>query len=127
VFDSKDKNSGVGISFGVDRIYDAMEELNLFPAETQVSSKVLICHFDEECKRYGLKVLNSLRQKGIASEIYPDGVKIQKQLDFANKKMIPYTIVIGSDEMKSGALSFKDMKKGEQQKLSIEKIISILN
>ncbi len=126
VFDSKDKNSGVGISFGVDRIYDAMEELKLFPSETQVSSKVLICHFDEECKRYGLKVLNSLRQKGIASEIYPDGVKIQKQLDFANKKMIPYTIVIGSDEMKSGVLAFKDMKKGEQQKLSLEGIISIL-
>ena len=127
VFDSKDKNSGVGISFGVDRIYDAMEELQLFPAETQVSSKVLICHFDEECKRYGLKILNSLRQKGIASEIYPDGVKIQKQLDFANKKMVPYTIVIGSDEMKSGALAFKDMKKGEQRKLSIEEIISILS
>jgi histidyl-tRNA synthetase len=127
VFDSKDKNSGVGISFGVDRIYDAMEELKLFPAETQVSSKVLICHFNEESKRYGLKVLNTLRQKGIASEIYPDGVKIQKQLDFANKKMIPYTIVIGSEETKSGVLAFKDMKKGEQQKLSIEHIIKVLN
>ncbi len=127
VFDSKDKNSGVGISFGVDRIYDAMEELKLFPAETQVSSKVLICHFDEECKRYGLGVLNSLRQKGIASEIYPDGVKIQKQLDFANKKMIPFTIVIGTDEMKSGLLAFKDMKKGEQQKLSIKDVINVLS
>lgn len=127
VFDSKDKNSGVGISFGVDRIYDAMEELQLFPQETQVSSKVLICHFDETCKHYGLGVLQSLRQKGIASEIYPDGVKIQKQLDYANKKMIPFTIVIGSEEMKSGLLAFKDMKKGEQQKLSLEEIRGILD
>jgi histidyl-tRNA synthetase len=126
VFDSKDKNSGVGISFGVDRIYDAMEELKLFPQETQVSSKVLVCHFDEDCKMYGLKVLQSLRKKGIASEIYPDAVKIQKQLDYANKKMIPYTIVIGSDEMKNGILAFKDMKKGEQSKLSLEEIIESL-
>ena len=126
VFDSKDKNSGVGISFGVDRIYDAMEELKLFPQETQVSSKVLICHFDEDCKRYGLKILQSLRQNGIASEIYPDAVKIQKQLDYANKKMIPYAIMIGSDEMKSGLLAIKNMKKGEQSKISLEEIIKTL-
>jgi histidyl-tRNA synthetase len=118
--------SGVGISFGVDRLYDAMEELNLFPQEAQISSKVLICHFDEESKIYGLKLLQSLRANGIASEIYPDKVKIQKQLEYANKKMIPYTIVIGSDEVKSGLLAFKNMKTGEQEKLEKENIINKL-
>ncbi len=115
--------SGVGFSFGVDRLYDAMEELKLFPQEAQISTQVLIAHFDEDSKRYGLKMLQALRDNSIASEIYPDSVKIQKQLDFANKKMVPYTIVIGSEEMKSGLLAFKNMKTGEQQKLTIEKIL----
>lgn len=118
--------SGVGFSFGVDRLYDAMEELALFPQEAQVSTKVLIAYFDDESKRYGLNVINQLREKGIASEIYPDGVKIQKQLDYANKKMIPFTIVIGSEEIKTGVLAFKNMKTGEQRKLTIEGIINEL-
>lgn len=114
--------SGVGFSFGVDRLYDALEELKLFPQDAQISTKVLIAYFDEESKRYGLKVLNALREKGIASEIYPDGVKIQKQLDYANKKMIPYTIVIGTEEIKNGVLAFKNMKTGEQRKITIQEI-----
>ncbi len=96
-FGDKENLSGVGFSFGVDRIYDAMEELNLFPKDAQVSSKVLICHFDDASFRYGLNVLSKLRHAGIASEIYPDLAKIKKQLDFGNKKMVPYTIVIGSE------------------------------
>jgi len=126
-FGSKEKLSGVGISFGVDRLYDAMEELKLFPEEAQVSSTVLICHFDEESKRYGLGILQSLRDKGISSEIYPDSVKIQKQLDYANKKMIPYVIVIGSEEVKSGQLTIKNMKTGEQEKKIISEIITLIN
>lgn len=122
-FGAKEQLSGVGISFGIDRLYDAMEELKLFPQEAQISTQVLISHFDDESKRYGLKVLQTLRDSEIASEIYPDSVKIQKQLDFANKKMVPYTIVIGSEEVKSGILAFKNMKTGEQQKLTIEKIL----
>ncbi len=118
--------SGVGFSFGVDRLYDAMDELKLFPQEAQISTQILIAHFDAESKRYGLKILQSLRENGIASEIYPDGVKIQKQLDYANKKMIPYTLVIGSEELKSGLLAFKNMKTGEQQKKSIDEIVSLL-
>lgn len=118
--------SGVGFSFGVDRLYDAMEELKLFPQEAQISTQILIAHFDAGSKRYGLKILQSLRENGIASEIYPDAVKIQKQLDFANKKMIPYTLVIGSEEVKSGMLAFKNMKTGEQQKKSIDEIVSLL-
>lgn len=125
-FGIKERLSGVGISFGIDRIYDCMDELKLFPESAQATSKVLICHFDEESKRYGLKVLSTLRHSGIASEIYPDTVKINKQLDYANRKSIPYTLVIGSDEVKSGVLTFKDMKKGEQIKYSMEEIVSKL-
>lgn len=126
-FGSKEKLSGVGISFGVDRLYDAMEELKLFPEEAQVSSTVLISHFDEESKRYGLGVLQTLRDNEIASEIYPDSVKIQKQLDYANKKMIPYSIVIGSEEVKSGQLTIKNMKTGEQEKKIISEIITLIH
>lgn len=118
--------SGVGFSFGVDRLYDAMEELKLFPQEAQISSKVLITHFDKESQRYGLTVLQALRANGIASEIYPDSVKIQKQLDYANKKRIPFTIVIGSEEITSGLLAFKNMKTGEQTKSGIDDILKTL-
>jgi histidyl-tRNA synthetase len=125
-FGDKENLSGVGFSFGVDRIYDSMEELKLFPKDSQISSKVLVCHFDDESMRYGLGVVSRLRSAGIASEIYPDQAKIKKQLDYGNKKMIPFTIVIGSDEISSGALAFKDMEKGEQEKISIEQIINRL-
>ncbi|MCB0491101.1 MAG: histidine--tRNA ligase [Cyclobacteriaceae bacterium] len=115
--------SGVGFSFGVDRLYDAMEELNVFPEDTEESTKVLIAHFDEEAMRYGLATLKALRREGIAAEIYPDVSKLKKQLDYANKKKIPYVVVIGSDEMKSGDLTFKNMKTGEQQRLTLEEIL----
>ncbi len=118
--------SGVGFSFGVDRLYDAMEELQLFPKEAQISSTVMIAHLDEETMRYGLKVAHDLRQNGIATEIYPDQTKLKKQLDYANKKMIPFVIVIGSDEMKDGLLTIKNMEKGEQEKLSLNEIVKQL-
>jgi len=125
-FGDKENLSGVGFSFGVDRLYDALEELNLFPKETQVSSKILICHFDEESMKFGLKALTAFRHAGIASEIYPDLSKIKKQLDYANKKLIPYSVMIGSEEMKSGTLAFKNMESGEQEKLTVEQIIQKL-
>jgi histidyl-tRNA synthetase len=125
-FGDKENLSGVGFSFGVDRIYDAMEELNLFPKDAQRSSKVLICHFDDASFQYGLGLLTKLRAAGIASEIYPDLSKIKKQLDYANKKMIPYTLVIGSEETATGLLAFKNMEKGEQDKATIDQVISQL-
>jgi histidyl-tRNA synthetase len=122
-FGSKEKLSGVGISFGIDRLYDALDELNLFPEQSQVSSQILVCHFDQKSCTYGLSVLAKLRQAGIASEIFPDISKIKKQLDYANKKMIAYALMIGSEEMTSGELTLKDMVSGDQEKLSLEKII----
>lgn len=125
-FGDKENLSGVGFSFGVDRLYDAMEELALFPKETQVSSKILICHFDEASKNYGLKVLAAFRQAGISAEIYPDNAKLKKQLDYANKKLIPFTIVIGDNEIKTGVLAFKNMESGVQETLTTTEIIQKL-
>lgn len=122
-FGDKDNLPGVGFSFGVDRIYDAMEQLNLFPEKATASSHVLVCHFDQAGLSYGLSVLARLRAAGVASEIYPDVSKIKKQLDFANKKAIPFCIMIGSDEIQSGELTLKDMAKGEQEKLNIDQLV----
>ncbi|MCX8490004.1 MAG: histidine--tRNA ligase [Cyclobacteriaceae bacterium] len=119
--------SGVGISFGVDRLYDAMEELLLFPKEAQATSKVMISHFDDATLRYSLRIASQLRENGIATEVYPDVTKLKKQLDYANKKEIPFVIVIGSDEMESGVLTLKDMARGEQEKLYVDAIIKELN
>lgn len=126
VFDSKERSSGVGFSFGVDRLYDAMEELNLFPEETQRSSQVLVCHLDESCQRFGMKITQTLRSAGFAAEIYPDTVKLKKQLEYADKKKIPFAVVIGSEEMKSGVLSVKNLKTGEQHMQTLEQLLSQL-
>jgi histidyl-tRNA synthetase len=115
--------TGVGISFGADRIYDVLDELNLFPTATNQSTQVLICCFDKEGETYALPLLQQLRDKNINTELYPAGAKIKKQMEYANNKQIPYTIMIGSDEMQSGLLSFKDMTSGLQEKLSGTDII----
>jgi len=131
VFDSKEKSSGVGISFGIDRIYDAMEELNE-KGELKIklpyssSSKVLITYLDGESFNYGLKIAQSLREKEIASEIYPDQAKIKKQMEYADKKKIPFVIVIGSEEVKTGILTLKKMETGDQSKLSLQEIINTI-
>lgn len=123
VFGSKEKLSGIGISFGLDRLYDALEELTLFPPKTEVSSHALIAHLDAQAMHFGINVLKALRNKGVSSEIYPDEAKLKKQLEYANKKNIPFVIVIGEEEMKSGQLTFRNMETGEQQKLALAEIL----
>jgi len=118
--------SGVGISFGVDRIYDVMEELNLFPTTHSASTKVLICNMDAETEGYSLSMLYQLRQAGINSEVFPEAGKLKKPLNYANAKNIPFAIIIGSDERANGILTVKDMLKGEQERLSIADIIQKL-
>jgi len=125
-FGLKERLPGVGISFGIDRIYDAMEELNVFPADTLVSSKVLVCCFDNEYFPDGFRVLHELRKNDIASEIYPDDKKINKQLEFADKKGIPFALIIGADEFASKLYSIKNLKTGEQLKKSLEDIIKMV-
>ena len=118
--------TGVGISFGADRIYDVLNELNLFPAEAIQGTQVLICCFEKEGERYALPLLQQLREKNIYAELYPAGAKIKKQMEYANNKHIPYTVLIGSEEMQSGLLAFKDMASGLQEKLSAEEIVDRL-
>ena len=118
--------SGVGISFGIERIYDVMEELKLFPAELGETTKVLFVHFDEASEAYAFEQLQKVRAADIASEIYPGKKKLDKQMNYANDKKIPFVVVIGGDEMASGKLTFKNMATGEQQKLTIEEIIERL-
>jgi len=116
--------TGAGISFGADRIYDVLEELQLFPASNTQTTRVLICPFDKAGEVYALPMLQQLRNASINAELYPAGAKIKKQLDYANNKNIPYVVVIGSDEMQSGLLTFKNMETGEQQKLSAEDVLN---
>jgi histidyl-tRNA synthetase len=118
--------TGAGISFGADRIYDVLEELNLFPQSAEQSTQVLICCFDEQGEKYGLPLLQNLRSENINAELYPAGAKIKKQMEYANNKQIPYTVLIGSDEMQSGLLTFKNMESGKQEKLSAEAILARL-
>lgn len=116
--------SGVGFSFGVDRIYDVMEELGLFPEQHADQTKVLITYFDKNGFEYGLLILNRLRQAGIASELYPDEVKIKKQFAYADKKQVPYVVILGDNEIKEKNISLKNLISGEQEVLSIEGLIS---
>ena len=118
--------SGVGISFGVDRIYDVMEELSLFTDNQLVTTQLLFCHFGKDELNFTLPLLQMARLAGLNSEVYPDVCKIKKQLDYADKKQIPYVCIIGSEEMNTGKLTLKNMISGEQEKLDFEGILSKL-
>jgi histidyl-tRNA synthetase len=118
--------TGVGISFGADRIYDVLEELNLFPKSAAQGTKVLISNFDEAAELYALPILQQLRNQGIATELYPSSAKLKKQMSYADGKNIPYVILIGGDEMESGLLTFKNMETGDQEKLTVNSIIEKL-
>ena len=122
-----DNVSGVGISFGIDRIYLVMEELAVFPQNIDVSSKVLLLNFGENESEYCLKLLQELRTNKINSELYPSNDKIKKQMNYANNKGVQFVIMVGEDEIKSGKLTVKDMKSGEQSKWSISEIITKLS
>ncbi|MFL2573390.1 MAG: histidine--tRNA ligase [Flavobacteriales bacterium] len=122
-----DNVSGVGISFGIDRIYLVMEELAVFPQNIDVSSKVLLLNFGENESEYCLKLLQELRKNKINSELYPSNDKIKKQMNYANNKGVQFVIMVGEDEIKSGKLTVKDMKSGEQSKWSISEIITKLS
>jgi len=118
--------SGVGISFGADRIYDVLEELNVFPKNTNETTKVLISNFDEAAEKFALPILSQLRAAGIATELYPQAAKLKKQLGYADAKHIPYVILIGSEELASGLLSLKNMHTGEQSTLTIQALLAQL-
>ncbi|CAM4260754.1 histidyl-tRNA synthetase [Pedobacter westerhofensis] len=118
--------TGVGISFGADRIYDVMQEVNLFPESAAAGTKVLISNFDREAELYALPLLQQLREAGVAAELYPSSAKLKKQMSYADDKSIPYVVLIGSDEIQSGILTLKNMHTGEQEKLSKDAIVDLL-
>jgi histidyl-tRNA synthetase len=119
--------SGVGISFGADRIYDVLNEMNLYPESVAASTKLLFVTFGEAEQNYCLPLLAQVRKAGINSEVYPDaGAKMKKQMGYADDKKIPFVVIVGGDEMLSGMLSLKNMNSGEQEKISIEEIIKKL-
>ncbi|MCG8698021.1 MAG: ATP phosphoribosyltransferase regulatory subunit, partial [Bacteroidales bacterium] len=125
IFGLKDV-SGVGISFGADRIYDVMTQLELFPEDVTDAGKALFINFGEKEQGYCLKALSALRKEGIKAEIYPDIVKLKKQMTYANARNIPYVILAGDQEIESNTYTLKDMKTGEQEKLCLEDLMEKL-
>jgi histidyl-tRNA synthetase len=125
MFGGKDM-SGVGISFGVERIYDILEEMNGFPEGIATSTKALIINFDEQSETAGWPLLMALRSRNIAAEIYPVPAKLKKQMSYADKKQIPYVIFIGAEEIASGMITLKSMASGDQQLLTTEDLFSQL-
>lgn len=115
--------SGVGVSFGADRIYDVLTELELYPEATGSFSRVLITNFGEEEVPFALQVLRKLQHAGVAAELYPDAAKLKKQMKFADNKSIPFVILIGEEERISQQPTLKNMQTGEQTRLTVDELI----
>lgn len=116
--------SGVGISFGADRIYDVLAELNLYPAEMLESTQVLFAAFGEEELKYALKWAKALREQNIRVEVYPEPAKMKKQMSYADAKAIPLVAIVGGDEMASDTVMLKNMTTGEQQQMTMQQLIN---
>ncbi len=118
--------SGVGISFGADRIYDVLTELDLFPKELQSTTQVLFATFGQDELRYALRWAKELRANNIAVEVYPEPTKMKKQMSYADDKKIPYVAIVGSNEMDTNTVMLKNMASGEQQQVTLEQLCTIL-
>ncbi|MEZ4983396.1 MAG: histidine--tRNA ligase [Saprospiraceae bacterium] len=118
--------SGVGVSFGAERIYDVMEELNLFPENNPENLKLLLLAMDEKAHQFAFKMLDKVRAAGINSDLYPEPVKLKKQMKYANDRKAPFVIIIGESEMESGQFSLKNMQSGDQESLDLNAIIQKL-
>ncbi|MDD7888120.1 histidine--tRNA ligase [Flavivirga sp. 57AJ16] len=125
IFGMKDV-SGVGISFGLDRIYLVLEELDLFPEAVNKNVEVLFINFGDKEALFSLKAINELRWQGINSELYPDATKMKKQMNHANKRAIPFVVLVGEEEVSSNTYTLKNMISGEQHKGSLEALISLV-
>ncbi len=119
--------SGVGISFGADRIYDVLNQLDLYPKDSVTATQVLFINFGEQETAYCLPIINNVRARGIRAEIFPDSAKMKKQMAYANAKQIPFVALAGENEIKEGKLTLKNMSTGEQQMLTPEEVIEKLN
>ncbi|NDV70220.1 histidine--tRNA ligase [Dysgonomonas sp. 25] len=118
--------SGVGISFGADRIFDVLNQLDLYPKDSMAGTQILFVNFGEKETAYILPQIARLRQAGIATEIYPENAKMKKQMSYADSNKIPYVAIVGEDEMSEGKITLKNMDSGEQQKVTIEECLNLL-
>ena len=118
--------SGVGISFGADRIYDVMTELGLFPAGLEQAAKVMFINFGQAEQAACVKIASRLRQEGISALVYPEASKMKKQMDYANRKQVPYVAFVGEEEVRTGKVTLKDMQSGEQRVLLVEELVDAL-
>ena len=118
--------SGVGISFGVDRIYDVLNTLDLYPKDSLTTTQVLFINFGEQETAYCLPIINKVRSCGIRAEIFPDAAKMKKQMSYANAKQIPFVVLAGENEMNAGKVTLKNMTTGEQSVLSEDELIERL-
>ena len=118
--------SGVGISFGVDRIYDVLNALDLYPKDSLQTTQVLFINFGEQETAYCLPIINKVRAQGIRAEIFPDAAKMKKQMSYANAKQIPFVALAGESEINEGKVTLKNMETGEQQMLTIDELINTL-
>jgi len=118
--------SGVGISFGADRIYDVLNQLNLYPETSEENTRILFVSFGEKELLYCLPLLNSLRNKGINAEIYPEPAKMKKQMSYADNKRIPFVAIVGETEMNEGKVMLKNMKTGEQSLVTLEELLAAI-
>ena len=119
--------SGVGISFGADRIYDVLNQLDLYPKEAVNGTQLLFVNFGEAEAAYVLPVLAQVRAAGIRAEIYPDAAKMKKQMSYANAKMVPFVAIVGENEMKEGKVMLKNMTSGEQSLVTPEELVAAIN
>jgi histidyl-tRNA synthetase len=118
--------SGVGISFGADRIYDVMSQLELFPKDAIAATQVMFVNFGADEEKYCLPLLSGLRAAGISSEIYPDSGKMKKQMDYANRKGVKYVVLAGESEINSGIVTLKNMETGDQKLINSEELVGFL-
>jgi len=118
--------SGVGISFGADRIFDVLNQLDLYPVDTQQTTRLMFVNFGEKETLYLLPLINRLRQAGISTELYPDATKMKKQMSYADAKKIPFVALVGANEIAEQVIQLKDMTTGEQRKVTLEELMGQL-
>jgi histidyl-tRNA synthetase len=119
--------SGVGVSFGADRIYDVIHQLDRFPERGEMDTKVLFVNFGEKEVVYILPVLDKLRFRAIASELYPESAKMKKQMSYANNRSIPFVALVGEQEMADGLITLKEMETGKQERLTPDQLVERLS
>ena len=118
--------SGVGISFGADRIYDVLNQLDLYPSDTTTATQVMFVNFGSQETAYCMPIVSMLRQNGIRTEMYPEAAKMKKQMGYANSKNIPFVALAGDAEMQTGTITLKDMASGTQQQLPKEQLAAAI-